>query len=249
MENISGLKLEKEIKISPTDAKELGLAFRRKREEKGLSLETVNSDTHISLRYLRAIENGDFSHFPAEVYLTGSLRRYAHYLGLDASKLVATYTGYKLQKIENEKPAADAKKGDRINVMLPFVIIAALLAAGFLLLHTGNRTPGVENKAPVPEKSPAAAVVVPITPQPGELKLEIKATETSWLKVVSDGTMVFEGVLPPGSAREWVAKNEFALKIGYVPGIEVKLNGFDIDVTKGAQQDVNNISLNWDSIK
>jgi len=249
MENVSGLKLEKEIKISLADAKELGLAFRRKREEKGLSLETVNSDTHTSLRYLRAIENGDFSHFPAEVYLTGSLRRYAHYLGLDPSKLIATYTGFKAQKIENDKSPADTNKCDHANVVLPLIIIAALLAAGFLLLRTGNHAPAEQNKAPVEEKTPAAAVVVPIAAGPGELKLEIKSRETSWVKVTSDGTMVFEGVLAPGSARDWTAKNDFTVKTGYAPGIDVKLNGFDIDATKGAQQDVNSISLNWDSIK
>ncbi len=47
------------------------------RRSKGLTLEQIADSTKISMRYLRAIEEGCFSKLPGGVYTTNYLRQYA----------------------------------------------------------------------------------------------------------------------------------------------------------------------------
>jgi cytoskeletal protein RodZ len=53
------------------------------RERKGVDLQRAERDTKIRIRYLAALERGDFRDLPGAVYTKGFLRNYAIYLGLD----------------------------------------------------------------------------------------------------------------------------------------------------------------------
>ncbi len=62
-----------------------------KREEKGLTVSQVAYETNISKKYIEALEEEDFSVFPAEAYLLGFLRNYADFLGLEYESTIAEY--------------------------------------------------------------------------------------------------------------------------------------------------------------
>src|SRR5205085_1717544 len=53
------------------------------RERKGVDLVRAERDTKIRVRYLSALEQGDYRDLPGAVYTKGFLRNYAIYLGLD----------------------------------------------------------------------------------------------------------------------------------------------------------------------
>jgi cytoskeletal protein RodZ len=53
------------------------------REKKGVDLVRAERDTKIRVRYLNALEQGDYRDLPGAVYTKGFLRNYAIYLGLD----------------------------------------------------------------------------------------------------------------------------------------------------------------------
>src|ERR671926_336366 len=53
------------------------------RERKGVDLARAERDTKIRVRYLSALERGDYRDLPGAVYTKGFLRNYAIYLGLD----------------------------------------------------------------------------------------------------------------------------------------------------------------------
>ncbi|MFC1521314.1 helix-turn-helix domain-containing protein [Elusimicrobiota bacterium] len=59
--------------------------IRKRRVEKGLSLEKVCEDTKIPMKYVKALEDGSYDVFPAKIYLRGFLLSYARYLGIGAS--------------------------------------------------------------------------------------------------------------------------------------------------------------------
>ena len=67
----------------------IGEKLRLARERNALTLDQVARETHVAKRFLKALEDEDFSVFPGETYAMGFLRNYAEYLGLDPEELIA----------------------------------------------------------------------------------------------------------------------------------------------------------------
>jgi cytoskeletal protein RodZ len=68
---------------------EVGRQLRQAREAQGLSLHQVAEHTKLRADHLDALERGEFSVFPAPVYVRGTVRTYCHLLHLDAAGFVA----------------------------------------------------------------------------------------------------------------------------------------------------------------
>ncbi len=73
------------------DPTKLGEVLRTAREAKFIDLARVERDTKIRVRYLSALERGEYRDLPAAVYTKGFLRNYGLYLGLDPEYLVDLY--------------------------------------------------------------------------------------------------------------------------------------------------------------
>ncbi len=61
------------------------------RQHKGISLRDIAETTKISIRFLIAIEEGDFDQLPGGIYNTSYIRQYAREIGYEESKLLAYY--------------------------------------------------------------------------------------------------------------------------------------------------------------
>lgn len=70
---------------------EIGHILREARENKGLTLEDVQANTRINVRYLTALESGQYNALPTPVHVRGFLRNYARFLGLDPQPLLDRY--------------------------------------------------------------------------------------------------------------------------------------------------------------
>src|SRR5215831_19285475 len=68
-----------------------GASFRKARESKGISLDQVSHETRISIRFLAAIENEEFSALPGGIFNRGFVRSFAEAVGLDPDQAVADY--------------------------------------------------------------------------------------------------------------------------------------------------------------
>ncbi|WHY83251.1 helix-turn-helix domain-containing protein [Siminovitchia fortis] len=77
---------------------ELGGRLRAAREEKGISLDQLQSMTKIQKKYLSGIEEGDYSQIPGKFYVRAFIKQYAEAVGLSADELFEEY--------KNEIPAA-----------------------------------------------------------------------------------------------------------------------------------------------
>jgi cytoskeletal protein RodZ len=65
----------------------VGERLREARETRGVDLFRVERDTKIRTKFLAALEGGDFTDLPGDVYARGFLRNYATYLGLNADEM------------------------------------------------------------------------------------------------------------------------------------------------------------------
>ena len=83
---------------------EIGRSLERARTERGLSLWQVEEATKIRVRYLRDLERENFDVLPA-VYVLGSLKTYADFLGLDGEALSLQLKDRQASLQQKEDPA------------------------------------------------------------------------------------------------------------------------------------------------
>jgi cytoskeletal protein RodZ len=60
----------------------------------GVDIGDISRSTCINPRYLKAIEEGDFSRLPGDVYARGYIREYARCLGIPFPEAVREYENY-----------------------------------------------------------------------------------------------------------------------------------------------------------
>lgn len=86
------------------DKKQFYEALKTKREEGNFSLEEISDFTKIDIKYLLAIEEGDFSCLPA-VYMRLFLRSYCRYIGADDKKALNDFEFFTVGvKPKEQKP-------------------------------------------------------------------------------------------------------------------------------------------------
>jgi cytoskeletal protein RodZ len=119
---------------------ELGNTLSRARRARAITLQDVERDTHVSRRYLEALENEDFSIFPAPVYARGFLRTYSRYLGLNPDELIRIFPNGDLTVDIQPLPTVSRSQAEMINVnwLVAGLVAIFLLGAGLLLLRGGN---------------------------------------------------------------------------------------------------------------
>ncbi len=72
------------------------------RESQGIHLDTIASQTKISLQYLEAIEAEDVANFPPTFYLKSFLKQYAAAIGLDPELVIKAYDSLNAQHNESK---------------------------------------------------------------------------------------------------------------------------------------------------
>ncbi|HXH21834.1 MAG TPA: helix-turn-helix domain-containing protein [Dehalococcoidia bacterium] len=184
---------------------ELGNTLSRARRARAITLEDAERDTHVSKRYLQALENEDFSVFPAPVYARGFLRTYSRYLGLNPEELIRVFPNQELTVDITPLPAISRPVGNSISmnwVIAAFVGIF-LIGAGLLLFSTGSDAGVIDNTPRLPQgtvvsnpqviQPPLAATPAsgqfqgrPISVQAGLVPNFVGADEASALAVLRD---------------------------------------------------------------
>jgi cytoskeletal protein RodZ len=110
----------------------LGTKLKTAREQGGLNFDQVSREINIAGRYLEALEAEDFSIFPGEPYVTGFLRNYGEYLGLDVQELLSLYRALKIQEqpVPVEQLLRSPSPVPRILVILALTLVVLAAAGG-----------------------------------------------------------------------------------------------------------------------
>ena len=132
----------------------IGEKLRLARERNSLTIDQVARETHVAKRFLKALEDEDFSAFPGETYALGFLRNYSEYLGLNPEELVGLYRNIKIQ--EQPLPMNELLESRRRLPSLRIVIfilagVLALAAVGYLVYRAtaGASVPAAAAGRPV----------------------------------------------------------------------------------------------------
>ena len=119
--------------IDATPAPPVGETLQLARERKGVDLYRAERDTKIRLRYLAALEDGDWEELPAPVYTKGFLRNYAIYLGLEPDEILDRWRE-EMEQLRTATRVAVApppmplvEPGGRRFTISPAIIVAAFV--------------------------------------------------------------------------------------------------------------------------
>lgn len=173
----------------------LGQEFRVRRQERGLTVSFIASDLRISERYLAAIEDEDYELIGGHVYVTGFMRNYASYLGLDADALIQRYHAETVKQdmvLDFQGPAEEA---------LPTKIKVAIAAGSFSLVffawliffvsdhntHVSDSLGGIEPVVEMEQRQ---------TPEPSEPKPKENVSSEPDLSALEAPDLSQESVVP-----------------------------------------------------
>ena len=96
--------------------KDIGEAFREKREEIGVSKEEASTDLGISIAQLDNLEDGNANAFKDVFFLKELIKKYAKYLNLDENELLSEYNEFmfnytsRIPVAEIEKKVSEIKR-------------------------------------------------------------------------------------------------------------------------------------------
>jgi cytoskeleton protein RodZ len=222
---------------------EIGNTLREARVRRSLTLQQVEEDTKIRVKYVQAMENEDFDVMPGATYVKGFLRTYASYLNLDPDVILEEYRSRGLRTREIQEPFGGvsmlgAPRGHRGRNMVVFVAIVCLLVVGVLwaLGRTANKTPppttpsvlGIKSTSPKPKTrvSPAHTVKPAAT-----ASLSVAAAGgSSWVEVrvaSATGRILFSGTMSAGHTKRFTGKRLW-VRLGAPQNVRLQRGGRNV---------------------
>lgn len=222
---------------------ELGSRLRQFRTEQSIPLEEVAARTRIQARLLNAIEEGKLDQLPEPVYIKGFIKRFAEALGLNGAEFASTFpTGSSMTFIKPVWRHLPATQLRPVHLYLVYVllVIGAVNGLSFLVRRSAIQVayddyPQRSQELPGPNRSqemnlqPKSATnkvteVMKRSQNGKPVQVGVTLKAKSWIRVVADGRLEFEGVLPEGTQRTWAAEQKLSVRAGNAGGVLVEFN-------------------------
>ncbi len=161
----------------------VGEFFKQVRETKGLTIDEVASKTRIHPDFLRALEEGNYSKLPDQVFAKGFVRSYARSLGLDEDDAMRRFIDsagmFYDKQVQLERLRLQQVEDDRRKKANRKIVIAAvgvgLLALVLLLTREQSALVGdhllTEPSTAKPVTPAPAPKVPPVPAPPGKIEV------------------------------------------------------------------------------
>jgi hypothetical protein len=203
---------------------EIGNSLREARERQGLGYPEIELATKIRSKYIRALEEEDFTAIPGDAYIRGFLRTYADYLGLDGDVYVDEYASRFITSWRDELPPQPERPRirrrdrpvSRMAVALVLAGIVAVTGLVFAAWRYGGSSPQVPAVGTQQKHSPPARQLVLRGIGPGTY-VEVRRNKAS-------GKVDLQGTVGPGETDR-LAGSRFYLLIRRPAGLHITLNG------------------------
>jgi Helix-turn-helix domain/RodZ C-terminal domain len=219
---------------------EIGSSLREARIRQGVDLATLEQQTKIRSKYLRALEDERFELLPAHTYVKGFLRAYADELGLDGQLYVDEYNSryvvaeeeapLRARRSPSRVPAARRRRRERREtgaVLLALTAIGLVTALVIAAWKFGGpdegRVPGLQESgqpaaaASAKKRATTGTARISLWARNGDTGLEIRRGSPT-------GKVVYSGTLERGQTKRFTG-TRLALRIGRPESVRVSVNG------------------------
>jgi cytoskeleton protein RodZ len=231
---------------------EIGNTLREARVRRNLTLQQVEEDIKIRVKYVQAMENEDWDVMPGVTYVKGFLRTYSTYLGLDPDVIIGEFRSRAVApSAEHHEPFGGSSvigkphshRGRNTIVIVAvicLVALAAIYALGLLKGGDGSDEPttqpgalGIGSPSPKASKTPTPTTSSTAVPawQKNLVKLEAKGGDC-WMEVRRDdsaGVVLFSGTLKKGDKKKFKGKDIW-MSLGAPSYVRLNVEGKDVKV-------------------
>jgi cytoskeleton protein RodZ len=230
---------------------EIGTTLREARVRRKLTLQQVEEDTKIRVKYVQAMENEDFDLMPGQAYVKGFLQTYATYLGLDSSIILDEYRSRGVHREEHQpfggssvigKPRSHRGRNTLVFIAVACLLVLAVIYVLGLNAEDATKTGGTGIDpgllSPSPSATPSSSATPSPSPSPGvgpNVVMLAASGGPCWLEVRSggaDGTVLYSGTVAAG-ARQLFRQTPLWLKIGNPPALAISVGGKDMPRLEG----------------
>jgi cytoskeleton protein RodZ len=240
---------------------EIGSTLREARVRRNLTLQQVEEDIKIRVKYVQAMENEDFDIMPGPTYVKGFLRTYSEYLGLDPEVIIGEYRTREPRGSSrvHEEPFGGVStlgkpRSHRGRNTIVVVAVICLVVLGVIWALGRNQTPETPlptqpgelgltspspsvTPSPLPTTTPAPVRdIVKITAKNGDCWIEVRRDDANGVKLYS-GTVTDGQRKKFRGKRLWISfGNPVAARL-IVAGKKIKLESdvgpWPVQVIKG----------------
>jgi cytoskeleton protein RodZ len=219
--------------------KSVGELLKQGRMRQRLSIMECAKRTHISTRFIEALEEERWQDLPSESHRIGFLRAYSRFLGVSSEQVMGGY-----QKGKDEKLAADEPRKHKDSPSRSWYtgsweqlagLLIVLLIAAWGVFHAISRKEGSELR-PNLWTRPRSHQTRLMAPKPTTTlqKVRLHAQADSWLRVSEGRHLLFEGILPAGSTKDWSGQGPFLMRLADPQAVSIFWNDQRVDLPAGS---------------
>lgn len=238
----------------------IGQALSTARAERGLTVDDVSRSTRMRATLVRDIERDEFASSGGAVYARGHIRNIAGVVGVDGAAMLAEFdrlygapapllrsAAAPLEPDEFARRDLRARRGPNWSLVTVVVLLVVTIVAAVALLRGGSTPAGGQpgrGAGPAPAVSPGLTGPATVTSEPSPnptvtytgVVLEARIRQNaSWVSISEDGgNLLFQGLLQPGTVREFRSSGALLLTIGNAGAVDVIANGHDLGMLGAA---------------
>ncbi len=229
--------------------KEEGKKLKEARESKELALSEISAELKISVKKLRALENGESGIFPSLFYRNRFLKTYAGFLGIEIETKTIPSENAPENISGKNLPYTDLTRKNfkrRVLTVFAVVVVAGLI---FFLAGPVKKVPGqIKNFFAAIKKNKSGAETGAIEVTRKNIPLVIKAIPEVpvWIRLEGDEEEIYSGIID--RERIWELKDTVKIRIGNIYGMELYIQNSEgkfisVDIDEGSSEGVNDIII------
>ena len=242
--------------LKSANSSKIGNMFFDERTRRSLSIPDVSEKTLINIKYLNAIESGDYSDFPSEGFARAYFIKYANFLSLkcDFPAIYAT-KNRKEEIVKKSVPIIN----DYFYKAVSLVGVLILILVVFILLSSSDKS--IQIKSDFSENTAFGIVeiieknnieIINLPKKDIDLEQLIIINEISlvfnnecWIEIYSDDNLVEYQLFNAGETFQKIINRPFKIVIGNADAVSGTYNGNVIDfITNANRLRVNTIIFN-----
>lgn len=203
----------------------IGEVLAAARERKGKSIQDVERALKIRAKYIEALEANDFDAIPGNAYVTGFIKVYCEFLGIDPAPLLDGYRdGHEQPRLTMPQPVMSARNEHPRIPRALWIVMLAIAGLAFMGWLGMSLVSAFKPSTPAPEQTttvvaeptrsvpPPKPTVVPAKKTPRSFTLKVVASEEHWLSVLVDGRNAYDDNLAAGQAMTWRVRKTIVLR-------------------------------------